>query len=146
MVDFRSMFITWLLIGVFIIALISGGALLADNNNINQTILNINSGINSTFNTTVVDLTDKLESTEEDVNTFRESFSDDAKNPVVSGIFLIPSMAGIVLDSISIIIIIFNLIFNLITNYVSPVIIVILTSVFVFTMILLIWRVLKTGS
>ena len=141
MAEFRNFAINTLLIGLFIAALISFGAQIATDNNSNSTILQ-DPNINSTLNLLRGNLTNSQGISE------NQSRAQDETKPIALFDFLFESIIGtgkVLKSSFSNI---YNLTFGLLgtTLGIPPIALATFTSIILFIMIFLAWKLFKTGN
>jgi len=139
---FRNTFITFIVAGLFVFAMISAVVIFERDNGINDGIVN-----NSVINSTYVDLDDRLSSAETDINN--QNVVQDAESPTISsGDFNLFSIIGLGKTAKSIVVGVYNVIIVLPSRLlgVPTVVISVLTIILIITLILFAWRLIKVGD
>ena len=142
MVEFRTLIINSLLIGLFIIALGSFSVYLTSENNVNNTLME-NQAFNSTFGKLQTELDSAQETFEAQRNVTEQTIPTESSDSLP--ISTIPSTASIITTTFRNI---YNLTFGLISSVlgISPIVTLTVTAILVLTVILMIWRLVKTGQ
>ena len=142
--NFKSMIVSILLVGICIISIISFIISFEQENAVNDTIMKY-----SSINTTYVTVSSELSKSSSDANTTMEGFVGEGKNPIIAGVELVFSSilsAGTVFMKSTI------TFFNIMTGpaseilHISPMIIGTILAIVIITLMLLAWRLYKVGE
>ncbi len=142
MVGFRESVISIVLVGLFIFAFISFGGQIALDNGANNTILT-NPAVNKSF----IDIQSQLEEVQIDTENQKQAWFEDV--PIVGDINLIwKSLTGIIRVFFDVIVNMYNLIISLISETIgiSPVVLNTIAALLSISMLLLLWRLVRSGS
>ena len=142
MVSFRESVISIVLVGLFIFAFISFGGQIAVDNDANDSILS-NPSINKAF----IEINNSLEEVRVDTEEQKEAWFEDV--PIVGDINLIwKSLTGIIRVFFDVVVNMYNLIVSLISETIgiSPVILNTIAALLSISMLLLLWRLVRSGS
>lgn len=142
MASFREAAISFIVVGIFIIAIIGFGAQLALDNNTSNSILD-NPAINKSF----VSINESLEDIRIDADAQKEAWFKDI--PIIGDIGLIwKSLTGILRVFFNIIINMYNVIIDLISETIGfPKFVVnTIAAIVTISTLLLLWRVVRSGS
>jgi hypothetical protein len=139
---FKGTFITFIIVGLFVFAMISGVVIFERSNGISDGIIN-----NSVINKTYVDLNDKISSGESDINN-QNTVQDEESPSVSSGDFNLFSIIGLSKTAKGIVVGVYNTIIVIPSRLlgVPQVVISVLTIILVISLILLAWRLIKIGE
>lgn len=142
MVGFRENIINLILVAIFAFALIGFGAQFAIDNKTDISILD-----DPVINQSYVDIQSALENTESNAETQRESWYEDV--PIIKDINLVwKSLTGI----LRVFFTSFTTTYNVIINFVSigtgipEIVLNAITAVITMSMLLLLWRLVRSGS
>jgi len=140
--SFREIWVSFILIGLFIFSMISFIALMQDKNNVDDSILE-NEIINNTFNK----LSQNLTILENNTQTQRQSFESEIPERGF-GSLIIFSIVGVTQKFTALLIGIFNIIIVLPASIlgISPIVTSALGSILLVSLVLLGWRVYRIGS
>jgi hypothetical protein len=139
---FKNTFITFIIAGLFVFALISFVVIFERDNAINDGIIN-----NSVINSTYVDLNDRISSGEADINN--QNVVQDAESPTISsGDFNLFSIIGLGKTAKGIVVGVYNVIIVIPSRLlgVPQIVISTLTIILIITLILFAWRLIKQGE
>ena len=142
MVGFRESIISIVLVGLFIFAFISFGGQIALDNNANNTVLS-NPAVNQSF----IDIQSQLQEVQIDTEGQKKAWFEDV--PIVGDINLIwKSLTGIIRVFFDVIVNMYNLIINLISETIgiSSVVLNTIAALLSISMLLLLWRLIRSGS
>lgn len=142
MVSFREMFMSFVIIGVFIVAAMSFVVVMQQENNVTDDMLQ-----NDIINNTFTDLGGDLSQIKSDSDSQRDSFEDEIPERGF-GNLIIFSVVGVGKKFTGMIVGVYNTIIVLPAGIlgVPEVVIGALTSILTLTLILLAWRVYRSGS
>lgn len=140
--DFKNLTIIMLLLGLFIFAIMSASIGLTSENNVNNTLMESES-INSTFG----NLQTQLETTQSTTNGTKSAFEQETPT-LGTDSFLFSSIINAGKVFTTLISSIFNLTFGLISEVlgISPIILGVLSAILLLSIILLAWKLYKTGK
>ncbi len=142
MVGFRESIISIVLVGLFIFAFISFGGQIALDNNANNTVLS-NPAVNQSF----IDIQSQLQEVQIDTEDQKKAWFEDV--PIVGDINLIwKSLTGIIRVFFDVIVNMYNLIISLISETIgiSSVVLNTIAALLSISMLLLLWRLVRSGS
>ncbi len=140
--SFREVFITFSLIGLFVLATLSFGIKLQQDNSVSDTILN-NSQINRTLDRLQSNLTDVSNQTQQQRQNFESEIPERG-----FGSLLIFSIVSVSQKFTATIIGVYNILIVLPASIlgIPPEVIGVLGSILIVSLILLAWRVYRVGS
>lgn len=138
----KEMFISFLLVGLFFIAMVNFGANLATDNNSNQSILN-NPRINSTFQDTNVELFRAYDTANASRTSFElDEIKADSDNLIITSIKGVGTAVGGTMSAM------FNLIFGLLSDTlgIPAIVLATITAILTVTIVFFAWRAYRAGS
>ena len=140
--EFKSLLVSTLLIGLFIVALLSFGINLANNNDADNILLD-DPALNATFS----EMEDELKAAETSSDSQKDSFFIDV--PIIGEASVIfTSITGFVRVFFNMGIGIIKAVFLLIqtTLRIPPIVTGVFTSIFIIVTLFLIWKVIRVGT
>lgn len=136
----KKLVIGFIIVGLFFIAIINGGYLLATQNNANQTILD-----EDILNTSFVSVEGNLSSTRDDVRTAKSSFENETATEADTGFSL-----GVFKDAGTIIVSggvgIYNALSIIFKSYIPSIVFIVLAAIIGILGIFWLWRAWKAGE
>ncbi len=139
---FKSLIIGSLLAGLFVVAFLGGMSELAFQNNKTNVLLD-----NDPLNRTITSINNSIRSIDTTVNKTKEAFESE-ETSLVTGVLLIGSILNAGKTFSTVIINVFTGVFTVSAEVlgVPPIAIVVLTGILLITIVLLSWRLIKTGN
>jgi len=139
---FKEYITASILIGVFIVAMLSGGIYLATTNDKNSTLME-----NEAINTTFSDISNQLGNVQTEANKSKTAFEGET-GIITTGFLILESIFGLGITFTKIFISTMNLPLILVEEIIGipPLVTGAILSILIFLILLLAWRLYKTGT